>query len=134
MSALLPRLTKRENPTSSETAQSRMADSRAPDWDMTAIFPLSGIPRANVAFSGHRVSMIPRQLGPSMRMPDRPAMSASSRSAAIPSPPTSPNPALMTTAPFTPFSPQSVSTSGTTGAGTTITAMSTTWGISATVG
>ncbi len=68
-SALLPRLTKRENPTCSARAMSRIEVQRAPDWDMKAMVPREGMPAANEALSLAMVSMIPRQLGPMRRMP-----------------------------------------------------------------
>ncbi len=68
-SALLPRLTNWENPIYSARAWSRMAVQRAPDWDMNAMVPWSGVPAAKLAFMGVWVSITPRQLGPTSRMP-----------------------------------------------------------------
>jgi hypothetical protein len=69
MTALLPRLTNRENPMFSLRAQSRMATHRAPDWEKNAILPSPGCPAAKEALTWLGVLIIPRQLGPMSAMP-----------------------------------------------------------------
>jgi hypothetical protein len=80
------------------------------------------------------VLMIPMQLGPISRTPAARIFSTSCVSSALPGSPTSPNPALITTSAFTPFAMQSSTTAGTCAAGTTMTARSTSDGMSITRG
>ena len=76
----------------------------------------------------------PMQFGPIMRMPWRRACSTSWRSALAPSGPVSPKPAEITTSPPTRFLAHSSITPETAAAGTTITARSTSSGMSTTDG
>ncbi len=81
---------------------------------------------------GTKVSMIPRQLGPMMRMPYSLATASNSFSRATPSGPASRKPAVMMTAPLTPFSPHSRKTLTTARAGIMMTTMSIGPGVSRT--
>jgi hypothetical protein len=74
------------------------------------------------------------QFGPTMRIPAARTFSASARSRAAPSPPTSLKPAEITISPRTPLRMQSSTTPSTRRAGTTTTARSTGSGIAATLG
>src|SRR3990172_3403909 len=92
----------------------------APDWLMNATGPTGGIEGANVAFiaTPGSVLMTPMQLGPTIRMPALRTTSISWRSRSTPSPPTSLNPAEITTSPLTPASTHSRATRTTVSLGT----------------
>ena len=124
-SALLPRLTNFENPTSFASAQSSVAVQIAPDCDISAILPLCAMDAAKDAFRFDVVSIRPRQFGPSIRMPYFVAIATHSRSSFAPSTPDSLNPAEITITFLTPACPHSSIASGTKRAGMTITARST---------
>ncbi len=87
--------------------------------------PGFAIPAANVAFMRSTGFMMPRQLGPTTRIPCRRAASSTRRSSSTPSGPTSLKPALMMITPRTPARPHSSTRSGAVLAGVTITARST---------
>ena len=78
--------------------------------------------------------MMPRQFGPTTRMPVRRASSTTRSSRAAPSSPTSLKPAEMTTAVGTPASPHSAMIPGIEAGGVTMMARSTCSGIEATFG
>ncbi len=82
---------------------------------MKLIGPAGGMVGANVAFIENSGSVLstPMQLGPTRRIPCLRVMAASAASRTTPSPPTSLNPAEMTTRALTPFSPQASATSST---------------------
>ncbi len=63
----------------SSAAQSRTEVQSAPDCEMKATGPGLGIPDAKLAFSERRGTMIPRQLGPMIRMPSNLRASCRSR-------------------------------------------------------
>ena len=98
VSVLFPRLTNLEKPTLFPMAQSRMAVQSAPDWEKKPISPTGGMPAAKVAFRRLLVSMIPRQLGPTTRMPSSRTRARRAFSRSAPSPPTSLKPAEITMA------------------------------------
>ena len=124
-SSIEPRLTIELKPTSSCAAQSRIAVRSAPDWLMKPTRPGFAMPAANVAFIRPIGFMIPRQFGPTTRIPYRRAASRTWRSSSTPSSPTSLKPALMMMIPETPASPQSITSCGALFAGVTMTARST---------
>jgi len=132
-SALLPRLMKFTKPTSVIAAQSRMAVPSAPDWVMMETLPRGGISLAKDALHREIVLMMPRQLGPTIRMPYCVAICFTSFSSRAPSGPTSLNPAEMITRFLMPFSPHSRAAPGTSLAGMTMTARSTGPGTSSTL-
>ena len=68
-SSMEPRLTMLEKPTSSCAAQSRMAVRSAPDWLIKPTRPGLAMPAANVALNRPMGFMMPRQLGPTTRIP-----------------------------------------------------------------
>jgi len=74
------------------------------------------------------------QFGPTIRIPESLTISSSLASSSAPSPPTSANPADITTIPRTPASAHWVTTSKTNLCGTTTKARSTSSGMSAMVG
>ena len=98
--------------------------------------PYGGIVGAKVAFIEMPGAPLrtPMQLGPTIRIPWRRTISSSCASLPTPSPPTSANPAVMTTSPFTPFFPHSSAAASTRCFGTTMTASSTGSGIADTLG
>ncbi len=87
---------------------------------------------AKVAFMPVSGAITPRQLGPMTRMPAACAAARSCCSSAAPSGPISLKPAEITIAPRTPFSPHSAIKPGIEGGGVTITARSTSSGMSET--
>ncbi len=110
-----------------------MASPRAPLCEENATLPRGGATGAKVAFreTVGSVFTIPRQFGPTIRMPWRRITSRSAFWRFTPSSPTSWNPALMTTSALIPFAPQASAASTTCAAGITITARSTGPGTSA---
>ena len=124
-SSMEPRLTMELKPTFSYAAQSRMAVRSAPDCEMKPTRPGLAIPAAKVAFIRSIGFMMPRQLGPTTRMPNRRAASSTRRSSSAPASPISLKPALMMITPLMPASPHSATRSGTPAAGVTMTARST---------
>ena len=112
-------------PTSSWAAQSRIAVSSAPDCETNPTRPGFAIPAANVALNAPMGFMIPRQFGPTTRMPCRRAAASTCRSSSTPAAPTSLNPALMMITPRTPASPHSSTRPGAVFGGVTMTARST---------
>ena len=123
-SSMEPSETTALNPTSSPRLQSRIAVRRAPDWLTKPTRPGFAIPAANVALKPLMGLMTPRQLGPTIRMPDSRARARIRRSSATPSGPISLNPAEMTMAEWIPSRAHSSMRSGTPGAGVTMTARS----------
>ena len=113
-----------------------MVTPKAPDWLMKLRGPGGGMFGAKVAFRATAESVFrsPMQLGPTRRMPWARTRATSSSSRAIPSPPTSLKPAVMTTSAFTPFRPHESTTSRTCAFGTTTTARSTGPGMASTSG
>ena len=107
---------------------------RAPDWVCIATDPRVGGQVEKVALSPMAVLATPTQLGPTSRIPFARARSRSSASAAAPSRPISPKPALNTTTLLTPAVAQSATTSITAAVGTATTASSIGSGTSLTVG
>ncbi len=95
--------------------------------------PGGGAVGAKVAFieTAGSVLSTPMQLGPTMRIPYLRTTAISRRSRSTPSPPTSRNPAEITTNPATPAAPHSSATAITCSFGTTIIASSTGSGTSA---
>ena len=133
-SARLPDDTKLETPSRRRRAVSRTAIPSAPDWLNRPRRPAGGIDGASEAFnrtSGSVLTM-PKELGPTTRMPRACARRTRSRWRARPSSPVSANPLLTTTSPRTPARPQSSTTSATASAGTATTARSTSPGMSVT--
>jgi hypothetical protein len=94
---------------------------------MNATDPGGGMDGAKVAFirTSGAVLITPMQLGPTMRMPASRTTASSSCSRRTPSPPTSLNPAEITTSPRTPAAVHSRATVTTCSLGTVITARST---------
>ena len=68
-SAASPREITVEKPTWCGSAQSRIAVQSAPDWETSARSPGMATPLQKVMFSPRRGRNIPRQFGPTMRMP-----------------------------------------------------------------
>src|SRR5215467_13831348 len=124
-SSIDPREAKAEKPTFSSRLQSRMAVSKAPLWLKNATSPLRAIAPAKVALSPVAGHIIPRQLGPTIRIRAERAICSTSCSRRAPSAPASLNPAEMTMAPPTPACAHSRMTPGTVAAGVTTTARST---------
>ncbi len=119
-------------PIRSPIAQSRIAVPNAPDCDMKAMSPFSGMPAAKEALSFSGVLIRPRQFGPMMRMPFSRATSTTLRSSSAPSRPVSLKPAVMTISAGTFFAAQSRVASRQNFAGITSTARSTSPGMSRT--
>ncbi len=117
-------------PTFSFRLQSSTAVHSAPLWLRKAMLPVRAIAAAKVAFTPVGGIMMPRQLGPMIRMPAARAFSTSCRSSSAPSGPVSLNPAEITTAARIPASPHSLMIPGISRAGVTTTARSTSAGIS----
>ena len=68
-SSMLPTDTKCEKPIPSSMAQSSTDVQSAPDWEMKPMCPGAGVMAAKLALRCSRGTMIPRQLGPRIRMP-----------------------------------------------------------------
>ena len=124
--------TKALKPTISLRLQSSTAVHSAPLWLMKPTEPGRAMVVAKVAFRPVSGLITPRQLGPITRMLAACASSSSWCSRAAPSGPISLKPAEMTMAPRTPFSPHSRMMPGMVGGGVTITARSTSSGMSET--
>ncbi len=135
-SARLPAETKVDRPSPREDTESRIAEPSAPDWQKNPTRPGGGIVGASEALSrtSAEVLMMPRQLGPISRSPWVRHRCSSSCWRARPSGPSSANPAEITIRPWTPLAAQSSTTSFTCSAGTATIAMSTSPGMSRTVG
>ena len=121
-------------PVCSRSAQSRTAVTSAPDWLTKPTLPGRAMPFAKVALNPATGFMIPRQFGPTIRIPLARAVSRMRPSSARPSGPVSLNPAEMMIAARTPTAAHSSISAGTPGAGVTITASSTGSGTSAMLG
>ena len=130
-SARLPAETKVDSPRLRLRARSSRATPSEPDWAKKPTRPRPGIIGARLALSrtSGSVLTIPRQLGPTTRMPEARAAATSCRSAARPSGPVSPNPPETTTSPRTRLRRQASTTPATSSAGTARTARSTSSGI-----
>ena len=102
-SARLPAETKVDSPRLRLRARSRRATPSDPDWAKKPTRPRPGIIGARLALSrtSESVFTIPRQLGPTTRIPEARAAATSCRSAARPSGPVSPKPPETTTSPRT---------------------------------
>lgn len=126
-SARLPAETNVEMPMPRCATRCSRAVPSAPDWLKKPTLPRPGRVAASVALSRTAGSVLamPRQLGPTTRMPYARAIRTSSSWRARPSGPVSPNPEETTTRPFTPFSAHSPTSSSTPSAGTASTARST---------
>ncbi len=129
---MLPTLTKAERPRETRRAWAMTATPRAPLWEHIAARPGGGGAGAKVALRRTRgsVAAIPRQLGPTMRMPCSRAVATTSSWRRLPSSPLSANPAETMTRPFTPMRPHDATISWTCEAGTAMTARSTASGTS----
>ncbi|GBC74362.1 hypothetical protein HRbin05_00402 [archaeon HR05] len=121
------------NPIFSFTAQSTIAEPRAPLWEMKATFPGFGVLLRNVALRLLLGLIMPRQFGPIMFRAYLSLASIIFASNALPSSPTSLNPAEIMMRFFTPALPHCSTIPGTVGAGVAITARSTLSGISSTL-
>ena len=130
-SARLPAETKVDSPMFRLRARSRSATPSEPDWAKNPTRPRAGIIGARLALSrtSGSVLTIPRQLGPTTRIPEARADATSARSAARPSGPTSPKPPETTTSPRTRLRRQASTTPATSSAGTASTARSTSPGM-----
>ena len=108
-------------------AESRIARARAPDCDENATFPRAGMSGPNwpSRLTAGSVLSNPMQFGPTIRIPAERTNASSSSSSSIPAPPTSENPAVITTSALTPFSMHSSTLRITNLAGTTMNARST---------
>ena len=108
----------------------------APDCDAKAMVPGTGTRDAKVASrrTSGDVLMIPKQFGPTMRMPPRCARNVNSRWSVAPASPTSAKPDEITTNAPTPLREHWSTTSSALSAGTATTATSTTPGTSSRVG
>ena len=120
-SALLPMEIIFASPTPLPLSQSRSAAHSAPDCDTTEMEPRSGIRAAKEAFKWWAVLITPRQLGPSIRAPLAVHISSRTRSRAAPSPPTSLNPAVITTTARAPLSSELRTAASTAETGVAIT-------------
>src|SRR5271157_608801 len=129
-SALLPREMNAENPISLSTLQSLTPVMMAPDWLIMAMLPSFGVSGAKVELCLRL--MMPRQFGPSTRMPAALHRSMNWASSFEPSAPTSLNPAVMTTMALTHLVTQPSIASKIALAGMQMTARSTSSGISVT--
>ena len=128
--ALLPKLITLLNPIPEVTLQSIIATIIAPLWEINAIFPVGGIIWENDPFNGVCESVIPKLFGPIMFIPYSSPSAVNSASNLAPSPPTSLNPAVITTIFSTPFSPHSLTAVFTNTEGIVIIAKSTSPGTS----
>jgi hypothetical protein len=129
----VPRETTEEKPTLLGRAQSRMAEQRAPDWEIRPMEPLMAPPRAKLALSPSSGRSTPRQLGPSRRMRWRRAFSTVFFSSILPRGPASAKPDGITTAALVPARPQASTMAGTRSALVVMTTRSRRWGMSSTL-
>ncbi len=135
-SARLPRATKDEMPIPRSRACPMIAAPTIPDSESSDTRPRRGTTLAKVACkrTSGSVLMIPRQFGPTTRTPQERATRSTSASRAVPSAPSSLNPAERITTPYTCLRPHSSTTAATESAGTAITARSTSSGMSRMLG
>jgi len=106
-------------------AQSSTDVHSAPDWEMKPMWPFLGVSAAKLALRWMPGTMIPRQLGPRIRIPLNLACSSRTcRSSLRPGSPISRKPAEMITTPRVPASPSSRINPGTVAAGVQTTARS----------
>ncbi len=127
--------TKCEKPIRFSSAQSRTEAHSAPDCEMKAMSPSLGPAGAKLAFRLSRGTMMPRQLGPTIRMPSNRACSARiCRSSLRPASPVSLKPAETTIRPRMPASPHAATCRGTSSAGEQMMARSACLGRCATSG
>ena len=133
-SVLFPMLTNIEMPRPSSLALARIASPSAPLWDRNAADPRSGLAAAKEAFNRTpgAVLITPMQLGPTILIPARRTSSRSLPSSAFPSLPASRKPAVITISPRPPLRLHSSTTRSTVCRGTTMTARSTSSGMSRT--
>ena len=134
--ALFPSEQNFANPTPKVFACSRIAIPKAPLCVTREIPPRSGGVGAKVASirTSGWVLMTPMQFGPIIVSWYSWHRARSRASRSIPTPPTSRNPAVITTRPFTPFFPHASAASRAKSAGTVITARSTGSGTSRMLG
>ena len=113
MSARLPIEAKQETPIPRWLARSIRASPRAPLWEAKPTWPRGGLPGAKVTFNCEcsAVFRIPRQFGPTSRIPAALQTSTSSRWSSAPAGPVSPKPAEITTTAGTPLLAHSRATS-----------------------
>ena len=121
----MPTLITTEKPISSGRDQSTTMVITAPDWEMNAIEPGFGETGSKVVLIPYGGSMIPRQFGPTTRIPAARAFAITCSSRSRPASPDSRKPAERITASRTPAAPASAITPGTSSAGTAMTAIST---------
>jgi hypothetical protein len=131
-SARLPAETKLDRPMLRLRARSSSAEPSAPDCAKKPTRPWPGMRGARLAFNRTAGSVLtmPRQLGPTTRMPEARAAVTSCRSRTRPSGPDSPKPPEITTSPWTRLRRHASTTSATSSAGTARTARSTSSGMS----
>ncbi len=113
-----------EKPMPRLVAQSSTAVTTAPDCETKATLPFSGCTWPNEALSPLPGAIRPRQLGPAIRNRRGRAASSIFRCSAQPSSPSSPKPAVMTTAAFVPRAPSAAMRPGTVCGGVATTARS----------
>ncbi len=125
-SARLPAETNVDRPRPRRSASASSATPSAPDWLKNPIRPGAGSRGANVALSRTAGSVLamPRQFGPTTRMPPVCARRISSACAAAPAGPASAKPALTTTSACSPARAASSTTSSIFSGGTATTARS----------
>ena len=110
-------------------AQSSTEVHNAPDWEMKPMCPGSGVAAAKLALRWMAGTMIPRQLGPMIRIPGNLACSERTCSSSLsPAAPVSRKPAEIITMPCVPASPSERTNPGMVGEGVQITARSGTLG------
>ena len=132
-SARFPAETKLLSPSPRRATVSRTVTPSAPDWQNSPTRPRPGTSGDRLALRLTRgsVLMIPRQFGPTTRIPDSRALRTSCRWRARPSSvAVSANPEETTTSPLTPAAAHSATTGRTASAGTATAARSTGWGMS----
>jgi len=128
-----PMLAKRQNPIFDSIMRSTTPPKMAPDWEIKAMVPFSGMPLIKVALSPVFIFITPTQFGPMMRMPCSLANLRTWLSRAAPAPPTSLNPLVMMTAFLMPRSAHSCKVVSVISTGRTIIAKSTGSGTEATL-
>ncbi len=125
-----------EMPRLRRAADARTAMPRAPDWANSPNLPRGGTTGASEALrlTAASVLMIPKEFGPTTRIPAPRARRTSSAWSRAPSRPSSAKPDDTTSSALTPASAHSSTTSRTAWAGTAMTARSTGSGIAPTEG
>ncbi len=118
--ARLPTDRNREKPSRSDRPYLRIPAQSAPLWETKAMFPGGGSASEKVALKETSGSVLrtPKQFGPMIDIRYRWTRARRSASSATPAPPTSLNPAEITTRPRVPARPSSSTTPPTFAAGT----------------